>query len=161
MRIEHGFGPVFDNESRVLILGSFPSVKSREIGFYYGHPQNRFWRVLGGLLNDPAPEGVSERKAYLTRHHVALWDVIESCEITGSADSAVRDPEPTDLARILSFSPIRAVFCNGNLAYSLLQKVGSVPASVPVFRLSSTSPANAAWSVERLLNEWQTVSAYL
>ena len=160
-RIGHGFGPVFDAGSRVLILGSFPSVKSREVGFYYGHPQNRFWRVLGRILNDPVPEGIKERKAYLSRHGVALWDSVVSCEITGSADAAIRDPEPADLTRILSVSPIRAVFCNGALSYSLLQKNETLPKGLPVFRLPSTSPANAAWSLERLAEEWKIVSSYL
>ena len=160
-RIGHGFGPVFDAGSRVLILGSFPSVKSREVGFYYGHPQNRFWRVLGRIMNDPMPEGIEEKKAYLSRHGVALWDSVVSCEITGSADAAIRDPEPADLTRILSVSPIRAVFCNGALSYSLLQKNETLPKGLPVFRLPSTSPANAAWSLERLAEEWKIVSSYL
>ena len=160
-RIGHGFGPVFDAGSRVLILGSFPSVKSREVGFYYGHPQNRFWRVLGRILNDPAPDGIEERKAYLSRHGVALWDSVVSCEITGSADAAIRDPEPANLTRILSVSPTRAVFCNGALSYSLLQKNETLPKGLPVFRLPSTSPANAAWSLDRLAEEWKIVSAYL
>ena len=161
MRVEHGFGPVFDARSRVLILGSFPSVKSREVGFYYGHPQNRFWRVLGRILNDPAPDGIEERKAYLSRHGVALWDSVVSCEITGSADASIRDPEPADLSLILSVSPVRAVFCNGALSRSLLQKNQTLPDDLPVFRLPSTSPANAAWSLEQLAEEWKIVSSYL
>ena len=160
-RIGHGFGPVFDAGSRVLILGSFPSVKSREVGFYYGHPQNRFWRVLGRILNDPAPDGIEERKAYLSRHGVALWDSVVSCEITGSADASIRDPEPADLSLILSVSPVRAVFCNGALSRSLLQKNQTLPDDLPVFRLPSTSPANAAWSLDRLAEEWKIVSSYL
>ena len=161
MRVEHGFGPVFDAGSRVLILGSFPSVRSREVGFYYGHPQNRFWRVLGRVLNDPVPEGTREKKAYLSRHGVALWDSVVSCEITGSSDAAIRDPEPADLSRILSVAPIRAIFCNGALSYSLLVRYGGVPADLPIFRLPSTSPANAAWSEERLATEWNAVAKYL
>ena len=160
-RIEHGFGPVFDTGSRVLILGSFPSVKSREVGFYYGHPQNRFWRVLGRILDDPAPDGIEERKAYLSRHSVALWDSVVSCEITGSADASIREPEPADLSLILSVSPVRAVFCNGALSRSLLQKNRTLPDNLPVFRLPSTSPANAAWSLDRLAEEWKIVSTYL
>ena len=160
-RIGHGFGPVFDAGSRVLILGSFPSVKSREVGFYYGHPQNRFWRVLGRILNDPAPDGIEERKAYLSRHGVALWDSVVSCEITGSADASIREPEPADLSLILLVSPVRAVFCNGALSYSLLQKNETLPDGLPVFRLPSTSPANAAWSLDRLAEEWKIVSSYL
>ena len=161
MRIGHGFGPVFDSGSRVLILGSFPSVRSREVGFYYGHPQNRFWRVLGRVLNDPAPDGIDARKAYLSRHGVALWDSVVACEITGSADASIRDPEPADLTRVLSVSPIEAIFCNGALSYSLLQKNETLPDGLPVFRLPSTSPANAAWSLDRLAEEWKIVSSYL
>jgi len=161
MRIGHGFGPVFDENSRVLILGSFPSVKSREVAFYYGHPQNRFWRVLGDVLSEPAPDGIDARKAYLLRRGIALWDAVESCEITGSADSAIKNPLPTDLSRILSVAPIRAIFCNGALSYSLLQKHGKVPAGIPVFRLPSTSPANAAWSESRLAEAWRAVEEYL
>ena len=161
MKIGHGFGPVFDAGSRVLILGSFPSVRSREVGFYYGHPQNRFWRVLGRILNDPVPDGTENRKAYLARHGVALWDAVISCEIVGSADAAIKDPEPADLSLILSTAPIRAIFCNGTLSYSLLQKNRTLPRDLLVFRLPSTSPANAAWSLDRLAKEWETVSAYL
>ena len=161
MRTPHGFGPVYDENSRVLILGSFPSVKSREVAFYYGHPQNRFWRVLGRVFSDPVPAGTEERKAYLLRHGVALWDSIVSCEITGSADSAIRDPEPADLSLILSVAPIRAIFCNGSLSHTLLLKSGNAPAGIPVFRLPSTSPAKAAWSEDRLTKEWRTVAEYL
>ena len=159
MRVGHGFGPVFDSSSRVLILGSFPSVKSREIGFYYGHPQNRFWRVLGTLLGEEVPDTVDGKRAYLLRHGIALWDVIESCEIVGSSDASVKDPEPTDLSVILSVSPIERIFCNGKLAYSLLLKYGNVPAAVPVFCLPSTSPANAAWSLPRLCDEWREIGS--
>lgn len=161
MRIGHGFGPVYDENSRVLILGSFPSVKSREVAFYYGHPQNRFWRVLGRVLADHVPDAVAERKAYLLRHGIALWDAVGSCEITGSADAAIKNPIPTDLGTVFAVSPIRAIFCNGTLAYSLLLKNPTLPAGIPVFRLPSTSPANAAWSVDRLLEEWRVVTAYL
>lgn len=161
MRIGHGFGAVYDENSRVLILGSFPSVKSREVAFYYGHPQNRFWRVLGRILGDPVPEGTDAKKEYLARHRVALWDAVDSCEITGSADAAIRDPIPTDLTAVLAVSPIRAIFCNGALSYSLLHKCGNAPAGIPVFRLPSTSPANAAWSLDRLVREWRVVAEYL
>ena len=161
MRIGHGFGPVYDGNSGVLILGSFPSVGSRKIAFYYGHPQNRFWRVLSRVFSDPVPDGTEERKAYLARHKIALWDAVESCEITGSADAAIRDPIPTDLGTVFAVSPIRAIFCNGTLAYSLLLKNPTLPAGIPVFRLPSTSPANAAWSEERLVEEWRIVEKYV
>ena len=161
IQIRHPIPPLYDENSEVLILGSFPSVKSREAAFFYGHPQNRFWRVLGRILNDPVPDGTEERKAYLSRHGVALWDAVISCEIVGSADAAIKDPEPADLSLILSTAPIRAIFCNGSLSYSLLQKNRTLPRDLLVFRLPSTSPANAAWSLDRLAKEWETVSAYL
>ena len=160
MKVEHGFGPVYDAGSRVLILGSFPSVKSREVGFYYGHPQNRFWRVLGRVLSDPVPDGVPEKKAYLSRHGIALWDSVVSCDVVGSADASIRDPEPADLTRILSVAPIEAILCNGALSFTLLQKNPTKPQDLPVFRLPSTSPANAAWSPDRLTKEWDIVKKY-
>ena len=159
MRVDHGFGPVYDSSSRILILGSFPSVKSREIGFYYGHPQNRFWRVLGAVLGDEVPDTVDGKRAYLLSRGIALWDVIESCEIVGSSDATVKDPEPTDLSRILSGSPVERIFCNGKLAYSLLQKYGNVPGTIPVICLPSTSPANAAWSLPRLCEAWREIGS--
>ncbi len=138
----------------MLILGSFPSVKSRQSAFFYGHPQNRFWRVLAAVYEDAVPLTVEEKKAFLTAHRVALWDVIASCSIVGSSDSSIRDVVPNDLSPILVRHPIRAVFVNGKTAYDLYQKHLHPSLGRPAICLPSTSPANAAWSVERLTKAW-------
>lgn len=165
---EHTFGPVFDRHSRFLILGSFPSVKSREINFYYGHPQNRFWKMLAALLEPEALlETIGDKRAFLLRHRIALWDVIASCDILGSSDSSIRNVAPNDISRILSAASIEAILCNGGKSYDLFQKYccsgrlkpGKSPITTPqqmppVYKLPSTSPANAAWSLERLSAAW-------
>ena len=115
----HPIAPVFDERSRILILGSFPSVKSREATFFYGHPQNRFWKVLSAVLDVKCPQTVDDKKWLLLSHRIALWDVIASCRIEGSSDSSIRDVVPTDLRPILDTAPIRAVFCNGQTAFRL------------------------------------------
>ena len=148
---EHTFAPVYDSSSRILILGSFPSVKSREQGFYYGHPQNRFWRMLAAVYGEEVPQTLADKKALLKRHGIALWDVIESCDIEGSSDSSIRNAVPNDVARILKAAPIRIVITNGKTAYSLYRKYIKEPEAVC---LPSTSPANAAWSLEKLIREW-------
>ena len=157
----HPIAPVFDETSRVLILGSFPSVKSRETGFFYGHPQNRFWRVLAALLGCPVPITIDEKRDMLLTHHVAVWDVIASCEITGSSDSSIRDVVPTDLGRILAAAPISAIFCNGGTALRLYQKYQQKSTGAPAAGLPSTSPANASWSLDRLISAWSVVRSEL
>lgn len=162
MRIEHPIPPLYGPESKVLILGSFPSVKSREAQFFYGHPQNRFWRLLAALCNEPVPTGVEEKKQLVLSHGLALWDVIASCEITGSADSTIRDAAVNDLTPILSGSQIQAIFCNGSTACKLYQKYTEPMIHLPAICLPSTSPANAAWSFQRLTEAWQEkLSPYL
>lgn len=190
---EHTFGPVYDKHSRFLILGSFPSVKSREINFYYGHPQNRFWKLLPALLSPGALlDSVEAKKSFLQKHRIALWDVIESCDILGSSDSSIRNVVPNDIRRILAAAPIEAILCNGGKSYDLFRKYctravenicsiqsdtrvsaaggsdaclfaakrsasltePSLPKLPPVYKLPSTSPANAAWSLERLAAAW-------
>ena len=115
--IQHPFPPLYDSDSRILILGSFPSIKSREGQFFYHHPQNRFWRVLAAVLDVPIPNTIAEKSAMLHEHHIALWDVIASCEITDSSDSSIRNVVPNDLTPILDGSNIQAVFCNGTASY--------------------------------------------
>ncbi|MCD7714958.1 MAG: uracil-DNA glycosylase family protein [Lachnospiraceae bacterium] len=190
-RITHPFGPLFDENSRILILGSFPSVKSREQQFFYGHPQNRFWKVLSGVLRDEnmqtlssetesgsqcrenhevtesnascscvsgalwVPQTIEEKKAFLHRNHVALWDVIYECDIVGSSDSSIRNVVPTDLRRILELAPIRRIYTNGGTATKLFQKYQKPILGRDSIGLPSTSPANAAWSVERLTEAWR------
>lgn len=160
--VTHTFGPVFDSASHILILGSFPSVKSREQNFYYGHPQNRFWHMLAALFPPVEPlyaHGCPEAKrAFLQKHRLALWDVIESCDIIGSSDSSIKNVVPNDMSRILGAAPIARILCNGGTAYRLFQKycMGSDAPSLPeVRKLPSTSPANAAWNLERLIAAWK------
>lgn len=111
--VTHEFDAFFDKDSRVLILGTIPSPKSREQGFYYGHPQNRFWKVLADVLGEEFPQTVEERKRFLKRNHIALWDVLESCEIKGASDVSIRNARPNDMNRILRAADIRAIFATG------------------------------------------------
>lgn len=155
--IVHPIPPLYDENSRVLILGSFPSVKSREAQFFYGHPQNRFWRLLALLCGEDAPVTVEEKKRLALSHGVALWDVIHSCTITGSSDSSVRDVVPNDLSPILSGSRVERIFCNGALSYKLYTKYIFPQTGIEAVKLPSTSPANAAYSMERLIAEWKKI----
>lgn len=165
--IQHPIPPLYDSSSSILILGSFPSVKSRETAFFYGHPQNRFWKLLSGLLGEPFPETIPERRAMLLSHGIAVWDVIASCEITGSSDASIRNVTPNDLKQILDLAPIRQVFVNGQTAGRLYRKyqerelVGKYGERAKAIILPSTSPANAAWRLDRLMDAWGVISAFL
>ena len=152
--ITHPFPPLYDKDSRILILGSFPSVKSREQMFFYGHPQNRFWKVLSAVLKEEVPQTIEEKAAMLHKHHIALWDVIFSCDIKGSSDSSIRNARPTDLSAILTGSKIERVFCNGSTSAKLYARYQEKTLGIPAVCLPSTSPANAAWSLERLTEVW-------
>ena len=154
--LTHPFPPVFDAASRVLILGSFPSVKSRENAFFYGHPQNRFWRVLAAILGEPVPETVPEKTALLLRRHIALWDVAAACEVAGSSDASIRAVVPNDLSPIFRAAEIRAVFCNGGTAYAYYKTLCRGPVAVAAAKLPSTSPANARWTLPMLAEAWGT-----
>ncbi|MCD8009578.1 MAG: DNA-deoxyinosine glycosylase [Lachnospiraceae bacterium] len=149
------FAPVFDAHSRILILGSFPSVKSREGGFYYHHPQNRFWKVLATVLEVPVPGTIEEKKNMLLSHGIAIWDVIESCDIIGSSDSSIKNVIPADLRQITEHAPIRQVCTNGGTAGRLYDKYCLSTTGLPATKLPSTSPANAAWSLKRLTEVWK------
>lgn len=159
--IVHDIEPVFNKESRILILGSFPSVKSREGHFFYGHPQNRFWKILSTLFGEPLPQTIEEKKAMLQKHHTAVWDVVASCDITGSSDSSIRSVIPADLNRITDAAPIRQIFTNGGTADKLYQKYCLPHTQMAAIRLPSTSPANAAWNIDRLLTEWNKILNFL
>lgn len=159
--ITHPFEPVFDEHSRILILGSLPSVKSREQGFYYGHPQNRFWKVLAALTQSDVPQTIQEKKAFLLRSHIAAWDVISECDIVGSSDASIRNVIPTDLQRVLGSCDIKAIFANGSTAAKLYEKYHKPVTGREIITLPSTSPANAAWNSERLLEKWQCIKEYL
>ena len=154
----HPIPPVFDANSRVLILGSFPSVRSREVGFFYGHPQNRFWRTLARILESPnEPRTTEEKREFLLRNGIALWDVIASCEIVGSSDSSIRNAVPNDLGVILDTASIRQIYTNGKTAHRLYEKYLYPQTGREAICLPSTSPANAAWTQERLCAAWETV----
>lgn len=155
--VTHPIPPFCEAGARVLILGSFPSVKSRESGFFYGHPQNRFWRVLAAVFEDTVPATVEEKKSFLAAHGIALWDVIASCRIEGSADNSIRDVVPNDIASLLKSHSIRAIFTNGKTAQTLYDKHIFPTLGVSALCLPSTSPANAAWSAEKLVNAWRAV----
>ena len=154
----HPFPPVYDAESEILILGSFPSVKSREIMFYYGHPQNRFWRVLAAVYNADVPQNTAEKTRFLLKHHIALWDVLASCEITGSADSSIKNAVPNDLSVILSRADIRRIYTNGKTSEKYYKRFSEEITGRGSVCLPSTSPANAAWSLDRLIGAWKVIA---
>ena len=155
--VTHPIPPLFDASSRILILGSFPSVKSRVGLFFYHHPQNRFWKVLAGVLEEPVPGSIEEKKIFLLKHRIALWDVIASCTIEGSSDSTIKNVVPNDLSGILSAADISRIFCNGGASFQYYKKYQEPRTGRAAVRLPSTSPANAAWSLDRLIREWAAI----
>lgn len=160
MKQLHTIPPLYNKDSRVLILGSFPSVKSREQAFFYGHPQNRFWRVLADIFESEVPITIEDKKRLILNNRLALWDVIAECEITGSSDSSIKKVVPNDISKILADSDIKAIFVNGRTAEKYYiryteQLIGKKSVCLP-----STSPANASWSIERLCEEWKIIKEY-
>lgn len=155
--ITHTFEPIYKEDSKILILGSFPSVKSRENQFYYGHPQNRFWKVIAKLTNRKVPITIEEKKEILLSNHIAVWDVIASCSIQGSSDSSIKDVVVNDFTDILQNSSIQTIYVNGNKAYELYHKYAEEKTGIKAVKLPSTSPANAAWSVEKLCEVWKQI----
>ena len=153
--VKHPIAPVFDENSCVLVLGSFPSVKSREEMFFYGHPQNRFWRVIASVFDAEEPKTLEEKRAFLLESGVALWDVLASCEIEGSADSTIKNAVPNDLTEILTVAKIETIFVNGKTAEKYYNKYMKKLLGRSAVCLPSTSPANAAWSAERLTLAWK------
>lgn len=153
--ITHTFEPIYDRRSKILILGSFPSVKSRENKFYYGHPQNRFWKVLAKILNVDTPNSIEEKKEMLYNNNIAIWDVIQSCTIEGSSDSSIRDVVVNDFTEILKDSEIERIYVNGTKAYELYHKYAEKVTGIKAIKLPSTSPANAAWNADRLYEAWK------
>ncbi len=152
--IKHTFQPVWDTSSQILILGTFPSVKSRENNFYYGHPQNRFWKMLAAVYREPVPQTVDEKKGILLKHHLAVWDVVDQCDIIGSADSSIRNVIPSDIAGLLEKSAIYKILANGAKAYELYHRYQYGQTGIAAHKLPSTSPANAAWPLGRLVQAW-------
>lgn len=159
--LKHEFLPVFDENSKVLILGTFPSVKSREEQFFYGHKQNRFWKVLAQIVGEDVPQSIEEKKAMLLRNNIAIWDVISSCDIIGSSDSSIKNVVPSDLSIIFDNAEIRQVFANGTTAKKLYDKYQLPIYQKEILLLPSTSPANAAFSLDKLIKKWTDIAAFL
>lgn len=154
MQVTHPFPPLYDKNSTILILGSFPSVKSREQLFFYGHPQNRFWKVIANVFGDSVPTTIQEKKDLLRKHHIALWDVIKSCDIEGSSDSSISGVVPNDLSEIFAGADIQKIIVNGKTAEKYFNKYTRDVIRKDAICLPSTSPANAAWSLDRLTEAW-------
>lgn len=151
----HPVHALYNENSKILILGSFPSVKSREVGFFYGHPQNRFWKVMARICKSDIPKTIEEKKKLILDNHFALWDVIHSCDITGSADSSIKNVVPNDISEIINHSQVEKIFVNGKKAESLYKKYIEKNIGIKAVCLPSTSPANASWTEERLAAYWQ------
>lgn len=153
----HSIPPTYDEESRILILGSFPSEASRKQEYFYGHPQNRFWKVLSAVFEDSLPGSIEEKKAFLHKHGIALWDVIASCDIIGSSDSSITNVKVNDLTVVLNVAKIQAIFVNGRKASELYKKYIEPTIGISASYLPSTSPANAFWSLEKLISAWDVL----
>ena len=155
--IVHPIAPLYDKNSKILILGSFPSQKSREQMFFYGHPQNRFWKVLATIFESETPKTVEEKRKFILTNRLALWDVIASCDIIGSSDSSIKNVVPNDLSIILSLANIKQIFVNGKTAEKYYNKYIAKQIEQEAICLPSTSPANATWSLERLVDAWKII----
>ncbi|MDO4459593.1 MAG: DNA-deoxyinosine glycosylase [Clostridia bacterium] len=153
--IVHPFPALWDENSEILILGSFPSVKSREQNFFYGHPQNRYWKLIAKLFGEDAPTTIEEKKAFALRNHIAMWDVIAECDIVGSSDSSIKNARANDLSAILNGSKVRRIFVNGKTAEKLYIKYIEPVTGIKAVCLPSTSPANAAFTMDRLFDAWK------
>lgn len=153
--VTHEFPALFAPNSEILILGSIPSPKSREQGFYYGHPQNRFWRVMAQVLGEPLPTTIEEKKKMLLKHKIALWDVLDSCTIVGASDTSIEDVAPNDISKIVAKSRIKRILCTGATAHKLYQKYCETGTGMPATKLPSTSPANCATSLEKLVEAYK------
>ena len=157
--LSHPIPPLYDSSSEILILGSFPSVKSRQAMFFYGHPQNRFWKVISAVYESEEPKTIEEKRQFLLSHHIALWDVIASCDIEGSADNTIKNVQANDLSPILTTANIRQIFVNGKTAARYYNRYILPTIGHSVICLPSTSPANAAWSVDRLTDAWEMIKS--
>lgn len=157
----HTFEPIYNEQSQILILGTFPSVKSREGNFYYHHPKNRFWSVISSLLSCSLPNSIEEKKEMLLKHHIAIWDVIYSCDIKGSSDSSIQNVVPNDIAKVLKHSKITSLYSNGGKAYELYYRYCYETVKREIIKLPSTSPANATYSLEKLNECWKEEIGYV
>ncbi len=157
----HNIDPVWNSNSKILILGSFPSVKSREVQFYYSYKYNRFWKVISNILNVPEPLSIEEKTKLLLKNNIALWDVIKSCDIVGSSDNTISNVKVNDLSTIISNANIKIVFTNGRKAYELYNKYLRDITGIEVILLPSTSPANASYSLDKLIEKWSVILNYI
>ena len=155
--IVHPIPPLYDHESRILILGSFPSVKSRETAFFYGHPQNRFWKVISAIFGENVPATIDDKKRLILNNKLALWDSIAGCEITGSSDSSIRNARANDISMILDKAPIEHIYKKGKKSYELYVKYIESAVGREAICLPSTSPANAQWTLDRLIDAWSVI----
>jgi TDG/mug DNA glycosylase family protein len=160
-RVNHLFEPVYNKESKILILGTFPSVKSRENQFYYGHPRNRFWEIIALVTGEDKPDTIGKKQKLLQKHYIAIWDVIQSCDIVGSSDSSIKNVVPSDINKILKDSQIKRIYGNGGKAYQLYNKYAYHKTNMEMTVLPSTSPANAAYSITKLMEQWKQIREYL
>ena len=156
-RVTHEFPALYDRESQVLMLGSIPSPKSREMAFYYGHPQNRFWKVMAAVLGEDIPETIPQKKAMLKKHHIALWDVLDSCTIVGASDTSIEDPVVNNIGELVKKSKVSRIFCTGATAYNLYKKFCANDIGIEAIKLPSTSPANCAVSLEKLVEAYKVI----
>ena len=156
-RVTHEFPALYDRESQVLMLGSIPSPKSREMAFYYGHPQNRFWKVMAAVLGEDVPETIPQKKAMLKKHHIALWDVLDSCTIVGASDTSIEDPVVNNISELVKKSKVSRIFCTGATAYNLYKKFCANDVGMEATKLPSTSPANCAVSLEKLIEAYKEI----
>lgn len=159
--VTHDFKPIYDERSRVLMLGTMPSPKSREVGFYYGHPRNRFWKVVSDVCGEALPETIEDKKAFALRNKIAVWDVLAGCEIKGAEDSSIRNPVPNDMNEILGYADIRAIFTTGTKAAQLYKKYCYPKTGIAAIVLPSTSPANCRMSYEELYEAYEEIRRYL
>lgn len=159
--VKHEIPPIYDKNSKILVLGSFPSVKSRESQFFYHHPQNRFWKVLSSVIGVDTPTSIEEKKKFLLDNNIALWDVIDSCDIEGSSDSSIKNVVANDLDKIIENCNIKQIFCNGGKSYELYRKYCEKDTNLKAIKLPSTSPANARFSLEKLIAEWNIILNYI
>lgn len=160
-KVKHEIPPIYDENSKILILGSFPSVKSRENQFFYHHPQNRFWKTLAAVVGCDTPSSIEDKKKFLLDNNIAVWDVIASCEIEGSSDSSIKNVVVNDFNSIIHKSNIKQIFCNGGKSYDLYRKYCEKSTSMKAIKLPSTSPANARFSLDKLIAEWKIIDDYL
>lgn len=161
VHVVHPFGPIFDGASRVLMLGTLPSPKARELGIPYGHPQNRFWPVLAALFDEPVPPSAEGKRELALRHHVAIWDVIGECDIEGASDASIRNVVPSDLSRVLDAAPIQAIFATGAKSGQLYRRYQEPSIGRPITVLPSTSPANASFRLPDLIERYRVILRYL